>query len=113
MGKRLHVCSKLIVEYSDSSYFNWQCEEFHRLMDALGVYYTNDVFDDDFEISREDFERGIYRLKNLNLETEHDQEEIEEAVANLNMSISDVIGILEKYLDESDKSNDYLVFSFF
>lgn len=111
MGNRLHICKKHVIEYGETAYFNYQCEEFHQLMDSLEVEYTGGSFDDDFEIQKEDFERGLYKLKNIQLLTE--QEEIEDAARNLNLSFSDLIGILEKYLEESDPNNDYMVFSFF
>lgn len=113
MGNRLHICKRHIIEYGDVEYFNYQNEEFHELMDALGVEYTGESFDDDFEIQREDFERGLWKLKNIHLLTEQEQEEIEDAARNLNLTFSDLIGILEKYLEESDPNNDYMVFSFF
>lgn len=113
MGNRLHICKKHVIEYGDAEYFNYQCEEFHQLMDALEVEYTEESFDEDFEIQREDFERGLWKLKNIQLLTEREQEEIEDAARNLNLSFSDLIGILDKYLEESDPNNDYMVFSFF
>lgn len=113
MGNRLHVAKKHTVEYGDAEYFNYQNEEFHDLMDALEVEYTGESFDDEFEIQREDFERGLWKLKNIRFLSEQEQEGIEDAVRNLNLSFSDLIGILEKYLEESDPSNDYMAFSFF
>lgn len=113
MGNRLHVCKKHIIEYGDTAYFNYQNEEFHQLMDALGIEYTGESIDDEFEIQREDFERGLWKLKNIKSLSEREQEEIEDAVRNLNLSFSDLIGILEKYLEESDPNNDYIAFSFF
>lgn len=113
MGNRLHICKRHIIEYGDVEYFNWQNEEFHELMDALEVNYTGEYYDDEFEIQREDFERGLWKLKNIHLLTEREQEEIEDAARNLNLTFSDLIGILEKYLEESDPNNDYMVFSFF
>lgn len=113
MGNRLHIAKRHIIEYGETAYFNWQNDEFHQLMDALEVTYTGEPFDDDFEIQREDFEKGLWNLKNIHLLTEREQEEIEDAARNLNLSFSDLIGVLEKYLEESDPNNDYMVFSFF
>lgn len=113
MGNRLHIAKKHIIEYGDIAYFNWQNEEFHQLMDALEVDYTGESFDDEFTIQREDFESGLWKLKNIKSLSEQEQEEIEDAIRNLNLSSSDLIGILEKYLEESDPNNDYMAFSFF
>lgn len=113
MGNRLHIASKYIIEYGDAEYFNYQNEEFHDLMDALGVDYTGEYYDEEFEIQREDFERGLWKLSNIKSLSEQEQEEIEDATRNLNLSSSDLIGILEKYLEESDPNNDYMAFSFF
>ena len=113
MGNRLHVATKHVVEWSVNDYFNWKILEIHGLLDALGVYYTGEIFDEDFEVSREDWKKGIDTLKNFNNLSEEEQEEIQEALDRLEYSLEEVIEIFEDYYEESDKDDVYMFFAFF
>ena len=75
MGYRLHSATKYEVKYSTGD-FNYQCEEIHNLLSACGAEYTGDCDDSEFEVSRDDWEKVIEKLKNLDSLPEEEKDEI-------------------------------------
>lgn len=113
MGKRLYVAKKYDVQYADIAYFNWHIAEFHDLLDALDVYYTGETWDDDFEISKTDWEKGIDTLRNYRKLDESARESIDEALKVLGYKREEVLKIMEKYLEKADPTYEWLEFCFF
>lgn len=112
MGHRLHVARKYVVEYALPDNFNHEVVEFHELLGALDVTYTGESWDDDFEVYKEDWQKGIDKLKNLsNLEAE-ERLEIESALTKMNEPLPEIIEFMELLLKEADPGHDYLVLSF-
>lgn len=110
MGCRLYVAKKYIVEYSSYGEFNWQQEEFRNLMDALEIELCGDSGGGElwsFEVSKEDWERGMETLKSVK-----DNEEINQALQSLGKTREEMLGIMETYLRESDPDYDWLEFSY-
>lgn len=111
MGNRLHVAKTYIVEYSDYEEFNWQQEGFRNLMNALeielcGETWCGEIWD--FEIAKEDWEKGMERLR-----IDEGNREINRALQSLGKTGGEMLEIMETYLKESDPDFDYLEFSFF
>ena len=113
MSKRLHVAKKYDVQYAEISCFNWQISEFHDFLDALDVYYTGETWDDDFEVSKTDWLKGINTLRNYKKLDEDAREDIDEALTALDYKREEIIEIMEKYLEQSDPNYDWLEFCFF
>lgn len=113
MGKRLHVASKYEVEWSDSAYFNWNISEFHDLLDALDVYYTGETWDDDFEVSKEDWQKGIDTLRSYSKLDADAQERIDEALEALEHEREEVIEIMEHLMEQSASNWSYIECCFF
>lgn len=112
MGHRLHVAKKYDVEYSLADNFNYEVEEFHDLLSSLDVSYTGDSYDNQFEVSKEEWKRGIDKLKNLsNLETE-EKEDIESALKDLEEPLPEIIEFMELLFEEADQNHEFLVLSF-
>ena len=113
MGHRLHVAKKYVVEYSTSASFSYEVEAFHDLLSSLDVTYTGESWDDQFEVTKEDWQMVIDKLKNLpNLETE-EKEDIESALKDLREPLPEVIRFMEVLLKEADSGHDFMVLSFF
>ena len=113
MGHRLHVAKTYTVEYALPDNFNHEVTEFHDLLSSLGVTYTGESWDDDFDVYKEEWQKGIDKLKNLaNLETE-EREEIENALIEMNESLLEIIEFMELLLKEADPKHEYLVLRFF
>lgn len=113
MGHRLHVAKVYTVEYALPDNFNHEVTEFHDLLTSLDVAYTGESWDDDFEVTKEDLQMGIDKLKNLaNLEAEEKQE-IESALKELNEPLPEIIEFMELLLEEADPKHEYLVLRFF
>lgn len=113
MGHRLHVAKKYDVEYSLADNFNYEVEEFHDLLSSLDVSYTGDSYDNQFEVSKEEWKRGIDKLKNLpNLETAEEKEDIESALKDLEESLPEIIEFMELLFEEADQNHEFLVLSF-
>ena len=113
MGHRLHVAKVYTVEYALPDNFNHEVTEFHDLLTSLDVAYTGELWDDDFEVTKEDWQMGIDKLKNLaNLEAEEKQE-IENALKELNEPLPEIIEFMEMLLEEADPKHEYLVLRFF
>ena len=55
MGYRLHVAKKYVVEYTTSASFSYEVEAFHDLLSSLDVSYTGESWDDQFEVTKEDW----------------------------------------------------------
>ncbi len=113
MGNRLHIARKHIVEYDSMGYFNWQTSEFHNFLTCLNIEVCgSDRCSDpepwDFEISKDDWIEGIRKLKE-----EPTDDELKDAIQALDYSQTEMVEIMEKYLDAADPNNDYLYFSFF
>ena len=112
MGHRLHVAKKYEIEYSLADNFNYEVEEFHDLLSSLDVSYTGDSYDNQFEVSKEDWQKGIDKLKNLsNLETE-EKEYIESALKDLEEPLPEVIEFMELLFEEADQNHEFMVLSF-
>ena len=113
MGHRLHVAKTYIVEYALPDNFNYEVTEFHDLLKSLDVDYTGESWEDDFDVYKEEWQKGIDKLKNLaNLEAEEKQE-IESALKDLREPLPEVIRFMEVLLKEADSGYDFMVLSFF
>lgn len=112
MGHRLHVAKKYEVEYTLADNFNYEVEEFHDLLSSLDVTYTGDSYGNQFDVSKEEWKKGIDKLKNLsNLETE-EREEIESALEKLEEPLAEIIEFMELLLEEADQNHEFMVLSF-
>ena len=113
MGHRLHVAKKYVVEYSTSASFSYEVEAFHDLLSSLDVSYTGESWDDQFDVTKEDWQKGINKLKNLpNLETE-EKEDIESALKDLREPLPEIIDFMELLYEKADPKHDFMVLSFF
>ena len=113
MGHRLHVAKKYEVEYAISASFNYEVEAFHDLLSSLDVSYTGESWDDQFDVTKEDWQKGINKLKNLpNLETE-EKEDIESALKDLREPLPEIIDFMELLYEKADPKHDFMVLSFF
>lgn len=113
MGNRLHVAKRYIVEYDSYARFNWQANESHDFLNAIGIEIcgsdrTTDPCPWDFEISKEDWKEGIARLKE-----EPMTDEVKETLKALRIDKDEMAEIGECYLKVADPNHDYLEFSFF
>ncbi len=116
MGKRLHVAKVYQVEYAGGhEHFNYKIEEFHNLLDALHIVYypDDDCFSEDIEVSKIQWRRGIKKLQQLDTLPTEEQESINEALRQLETTVSEAISIMKEYLEESDPDNEVLFLSFF
>lgn len=113
MGNRLHVAKKYDVQYASIEHFNWQCEPFHYLLDALQVEYTNDQYEYNFEVAKEDWYAGMEKLRTLNELEPEEREEILEHIRALGLTAQECYSIFSEYYDASDPDNAYMYFSFF
>ena len=110
MGCKLYVAKKYVVEYSGYGEFNWQQEEFRTLMEALGIELCADTGGGElwsFEVSKEDWQRGMETLK-----SDKENEETNQALQSLGKTREEMVGIMETYLEESDPDYDWLEFSY-
>ena len=113
MGHRLHVAKTYTVEYALPDNFNHEVTEFHDLLKSLDVDYTGESWDDDFEVTKEDWQKGIDKLKNLaNLKADEKQE-IENALTEMNEPLPEIIEFMELLLKEADPKHEYLVLRFY
>ena len=113
MGHRLHVAKTYTVEYALPDNFNHEVTEFHDLLNSLDVSYTGESWDDDFDVYKEDWQKGIDKLKNLaNLEAEEKQE-IESALTKMNEPLPEIIDFMELLYEKADPKHDFMVLSFF
>ena len=113
MGHRLHVAKTYTVEYALPDNFNYEVTEFHDLLKSLDVDYTGESWDDDFDVYKEEWQKGINKLKNLaNLEAEEKQE-IESALFKMNEPLPEIVEFMELLLNEADPKHEYLVLRFF
>lgn len=117
MGHRLHVAKTYKVVYSFSKGFNHKVEEFKGFLNDMNVDYTGDIFDNDFEVSVDDWKRLIDTMKNPgSVDKYEDGIDIEEARDSLKRcgeTWDDAIRLFEQMLDEGDCEDGYLHFSFF
>ena len=110
MGCRLYVARKYVVEYSGYGEFNWKQEEFRNLMDALGIELCGESDGGElwsFEVSKEDWRRGMETLK-----SDKDNEEINQALQSIGKTREEMLGIMETYLNESNPDYDWLEFCY-
>ena len=113
MGHRLHVAKTYTVEYTTSASFSYEVEAFHDLLSSLDIPYSGESWDDQFEVTKKDWQEGIEKLKNLpELETE-EKEDIESALKDLREPLPEIIEFMELFLNEADSEHDFMVLSFF
>lgn len=113
MGNRLHVAKVYDVRYGTTTGFNYKTEELHNLLSSLGVEYTGESYDDDFEVSRDDWNKGISKLENMERLDTDDKTEIQEALKKLGCTKEEVIELFKDYEEEAEPKSDFLEFSFF
>lgn len=113
MGNRLHVAKIYRVEYGDTTGFNYKNEELHDLLNALGVEYSGDSYDTDFEVSRLEWRKGISKLEKLDELDNDNKKKIENLLEVLGYDRDEVIKLFKKYDEESEPESFYLEFSFF
>ena len=113
MGKRLHVGTKYEVEWSDSAHFNWKIEEFHDLLSALDVSYTGESWDDEFEVTKEEWQKGIDTLRSYDTLDDDAKNRIDEALEALESGREEVIEIMEHFYEQSAPNWCYIECSFF
>ena len=92
MGCRLYVAKKYVVEYSGYGEFNWQQEEFRMLMNSLEIELCSESGGGElwsFEVSKEDWERGMGILKSYK-----DDEDITQALQSLGKTREEMAGIM-------------------
>ncbi|MCC8115208.1 MAG: hypothetical protein LIP03_14705 [Bacteroidales bacterium] len=118
MGNRLHVASTYNVKWNNEGHFDWKSCEFHEFLSALDIEPTGsdrtcDPCPWDFEISKEEWESGIGKLKAFNTLPVQQQAHITVALTQLETTIPDMISIMESYMKNSDPAWEYLEFAFF
>ena len=113
MGNRLHCAKTYKVEYGETTGFNWGVQEFHYLLDNLGVYYTGESWDDTFDVYKDEFKVGINKLRDYDNLTEDERFDIYQNLKELGYTREETIEKLESYLKESEESIDYIHFCFF
>lgn len=113
MGNRLHCAKTYKVEYGEMTAFNYGVEEFHNLLDNLGVYYTGESWDDTFDVYKDELRVGINKLRDYDNLTEDERLDLDESLNNLNCSAEECADILDKFFAESEDSIDYIHFCFF
>lgn len=115
MGHRLHVAKTYKVEYSFSKGFNYKVEEFKSFLDELDVSYTGDVYDNDFEVTVDDWKKVIDIMKHPE-KVNPDDIDIDEVKQRLKMcgeTWDDALRLFEQILEEGDSEDGYLHFCFF
>jgi hypothetical protein len=101
------------VEYALGDAFNYKVEEVHSLIKACGASYSGESWDSDFEVTKEDWEIMIDKLKHLYDLSEDEREEIQGAVNDLGCTADEVLHMLEYYLENADTEDGYLHLAFF
>ena len=113
MGYRLHCATKYEVKYSTGDAFNYKCEEFHHLLTACGADYTGECWDPEFEVSKEDWNNAIAKLRALETLNPDERLEIEEAIKEMEFSAEEIVSSMEYFLENADPNNDSLHLSYF
>ena len=112
MGLRLSVAKKYEVEYGETAAFNWKVSELHYLLDALDVYYTGEEYDQTFEVNKDEFQKGIDKLKNFDTLSNEEKESIAYCLSELEYTVDEALQVFEWFIKEADPNRDYLHFSF-
>ena len=113
MGYRLHVAKKYEVEYALGDAFNYKCSEFHNFLSVCGAEYTGEEWDSDFEVTKDDWQKVIDKLKHLYDLPEDERDEIKGAVDDLASTTDEVIHMLEYYLENAEPDSNFLHLAFF
>ena len=113
MGKRLHIATKYECEWSDMTAFNCKTEEFHDLLSALDVSYTGESWDDEFEVSKDDWQKGIDTLREYDSLDDEAMNDIDEALKALECEREKVLKIMEQFMEQSAPNWGYIECSFF
>jgi nicotinamide riboside kinase len=111
MGYRLHVAKTYRVEYGDG-YFNHCTETINQLLGELCpcAWFDDEqrCFSTKWEIVREELQEAIQTIKN---DTEYYDRLLRSR--NIEYDAKEFAEILETYLKQSDKDNDYVVLEWF
>ena len=121
MGKRLHVAKTYVVEWGNTEAFNWSFDKFYDLLNKLGASTCMGSEDEnvyDFEVEQESYETAMANLNQFifnpnELPDEVDADDIEQAIADLNMKPQEILKIMQDYYAEAHKADGYLHFSAF
>lgn len=132
MGKRLYVAKRYILEYADHSDFNWKIEEFHNVLDTLGVSQCNIEPDEvngisyscEFEVDKQEMVEALNQLQafldGAPLPESIDEDDLHDNMRalfddgmDLNAHVKYFIDSMSKFIEQADPDCDYLRFSFF
>lgn len=107
MGRRLYVAKKWEVEWSGYTDFNYLTPEFIRLINVL-TEDSIDIYSEDFEVNKDDWNSAIETLSNYE---EGSDDDVDNALQDLDLSAEEVAESMREFLKESDPSNGYLHFT--
>lgn len=113
MSKKLYVAKKYDVQWGDHSNFNYKVFEFHRLLTVLGVEYSGEPFDDEFDVSEEDLTKAAWNLEHYDMLEESTRNDIDKALKGLDCTLDEAATSLWNYVEEGDCNDGYYHFSFF
>lgn len=117
MSCTLHVHKKHVIEYGDTTAFNWSREDINSLFNEfVEGYWGNDeeygCYSKSIEMPRDNFKAFLDWFKN----DKERQKKFNENDYELPSNISDVQYLIQKFEDlynESDPDSDYIYFDWF
>ena len=114
MGIRLNYARTYKVEYGQTGMFNCRAWEFHNLLDALGIGYSGESFDEDFECPVDEWNRGVERLRQFIGGTAGNGGKIREAIAGLEPETPQaILSCMEAVATKADVHDGFIRLSFF
>lgn len=113
MSRTLHVATTYQVKWGNTSNFNYKVYEFHSLLTVLGIEFTGEYYDSDFEVEEEQFTQGAWDLEHFSELPEAKQGNIKTVLEVLECTIDEAATAFWNYLEEADSNDGYLHFSFF
>lgn len=109
MASRLHFATRYQVKYSEDSFFGRGQVDFYYLLKSLGINMSGiSAYDSDFDIPKEDWKNAIENLKK-----NEENQELEEALKDLQYSKEVVLEIFKKILKECESNCDYIHISWY
>lgn len=112
MGLRLYVAKSYQVEFAYGIGFNYMVSELHDLLDALNVSYSGETWDERFDVEKDEWLKGIDKLKNLDSLEAPEREDIEKALRACECTREEAIELFEGYYNTAAPDHDYLEFQF-
>lgn len=115
MSTNLHTARNYQVEYTPAVIYGWESNEILDLIFSEFEISTNrsDEYDDEFDMSRSELVRLRDHIVNQTDYYKAREQFLREELSKIRLTIEEFITALDRLINDSDQSNEYVLLSWY